>query len=108
MTNTNFYSSLHIICENSDLFTHWLTLERQVCQKKLDHMFSCFDKTPSQSQDDLSNKSNQSSKLTGLTLLSNEKLIDEIWSCNYSDVDTMKPPHCAESFILMLKSIAGK
>jgi hypothetical protein len=34
--------------------------------------------------------------------------INEIWSCNYSDVDTMKPPHCAESFILMLKTMKDR
>ncbi len=36
-----------------------------------------------------------------------DKNLNDIWCCDYSDVDTMKPPHCAESFMSMIKAITG-
>jgi hypothetical protein len=103
---TNIYSSLHVICENPRLFSHWLSLERQLCQKKLDTLFISLNRG-TRSSDDKETTSNSSSKPTANFSLfnNNEKLIDEIWSCSYGDVDEMKPSHCAESFILMIKAI---
>ena len=38
----------------------------------------------------------------------NKRLIEEMWLCNYSDdIDTLKPPQCVESFMLMLKTVNG-
>ena len=99
-TNSQF-SCLHILCENCDLFGEWTNLERQISQKKIDSMFAGLNNDSFKSDD----KSNMSS---GTSLLSNDTSKNEIWSCNYSDVDTMKPPHCAESFILILKSISDR
>jgi hypothetical protein len=28
--------------------------------------------------------------------------------CNFADVDDLKPPHCTESFMLLIKTISGK
>lgn len=95
----NTYSCLHVICENSILFSHWLNLERQVCQKKLDLLFSNLL---------LSNSINSADESAKSLLLNNEKLLNEIWSCSYGDVDSMKPPNCAESFILMVKAITDR
>jgi hypothetical protein len=100
----NLYTCLHFICENPTLFSHWLNLERQVCIKKLDMIFSYL--TPVSEIDGSADKS-ISSILNNDNGQNVEKL-NEIWSCNYSDVDTMKPPQCAESFILMLKTMKDR
>jgi hypothetical protein len=31
----------------------------------------------------------------------------EIWTCNFADIDENKPPHCTESFMLLIKTISG-
>lgn len=104
-TVANNYTCLHVICENSHLFSHWLNLERQVCQKKFDSMFSSLT-TNSLALED---PSLLNSKTTfNLSMLNNDKLLNEIWSCNYSDVDAMRPPQCAESFIMLIKAITDR
>ena len=32
---------------------------------------------------------------------------NEIWACNFADIDENKPPHCTESFMLLIKTIPG-
>lgn len=55
-----------------------------------------------------SSTTSASTSKTGSSIFNNnEKLIDEIWSCKYSDVDVMKPSYCAETFVLMIKAITG-
>ena len=90
-----FYGCLHILCENELLFSNWLSLERQVCQKNLDAMFANLNQT---GMDD---------KSSSLDLLGSDKQLNDIWCCDYSDIDKMKPPHCAESFMSMVKAITG-
>lgn len=109
---TTPYSTLHLICENNRLFSHWLNLERQICQKKLDTLFISLNRL--QQPGDQQAESGAALSLSSSTgnsgsfiFNNNEKLIDEIWSCRYSDVDTMKPSHCAETFVLMIKAITG-
>ncbi len=41
----NFYSCLHILCENETIFSNWINLQRQVCQKKLDQLFANLNHT---------------------------------------------------------------
>lgn len=105
--STQSYTCLHFVCENTPLFNHWLSLERQVCQKKVDLMFSYLT-TASSAIDN----SNQDGGKTLNSLIRNENQdldkLNEIWSCNYSDVDSMRPPQCAESFILMLKTMKDR
>ena len=86
------YDCLHILCENEQLFQHWISLERQVCQKKLDAMFEMND---------------AASGAENILNLNPEKHMNDVWSCVYSDIDKMKPPHCAESFMSMINAITG-
>ncbi len=90
------YTTLHVLCENGDMLEQWINLERDVCQKKVDNLFSCLNRDNSLTNEEKVNIFSLSNK--------NEK---EIWSCNYSDIDLMKPPHCAESFVLLIKAISG-
>ena len=87
--NHKHFSLLHILCENNLFFSEWINLERLISQKKIDGIFtglnSEFDK-----------------KDTTISSLVNQDR-SEIWACNYSDVDQMKPSICAESFILILR-----
>ena len=99
------YQSLHIICENSAFFTHWLNLEKQVWQKYLDIMFSNL---PGQSVSSTSETELPKSTLFNIPLMNEEGSLSDLWSCTYSDIDTMKPPKCAEWFILIIKSITDR
>ena len=102
---STLYSCLHIICENPALFAHWLSLERQICQKKVDLIFSGLNQASSSDQGGIGGGDKSSlGAANGKSSLFSEKAT-EIWSCNYADVDMMKPPNCAESFILMIKAI---
>ena len=87
------YTTLHVLCENDEMLEQWINLERDVCQKKVDNLFSCLNHDGDEKANifSLSNKSQ-----------------NELWSCNYADIDLMKPPHCAESFVLLIKAISGK
>ena len=105
LKNFHMYTCLHFICENPLLFSHWLNLERQVCQKKLDLIFSYL--SPINAQESQEADKSISHILSGSDAGQNVEKLNEIWSCDYSDVDNMKPPHCAESFILMLKTMKG-
>lgn len=123
----DIYTTLHIICENNRLFSHWLNLERQLCQKKLDMLFISMNRLqqqqstvaeiiPSTSDPNAgtsgvspsSSSTSQNTQSSSLIFNNNEKMIEEIWSCKYADVDVMKPSHCAETFVLMIKAITGK
>lgn len=104
---TSFYSCLHILCENDSLFTTWINVERQVCQKKLDMMFVNLNQNSSMSSPDLT-EPNSKQQSVSLNLLGIDSQINDIWCCDYSDIDKMKPPHCAESFMSMIKAITGK
>lgn len=88
------YDCLHILCENEQLFHHWISLERQVCQKKLDTMFVVNDPTAPGGEN--------------LLNLNAEKQMNDVWACVYSDIDKMKPPHCAESFMSMINAITDR
>ena len=103
MYSNRCHSGFHILCENKALFREWLNLERQLSQKKVDLMFNSFDNGEIMNLVEKSEKSNDNPK-SG-SILSNLNQKNEIWSCIYSDIDEMKPPRCAESFILILKSI---
>ena len=92
-------SCLHILCENGSLFSSWINLERQVCQKKLDMIFAGLNRH-------LMNEHGKGIKLEA-SLLDVDKGCEDIWACSYSDVDKMKPPHCAESFMSMINAISG-
>jgi hypothetical protein len=107
------YTTLHLICEKAALFSHWIGLERQLCEKKLDMLFISLNRLQQTGQGEnslISSKSSggvSSSSPSSMIFNNNEKLIDEIWSCTYSDVDSMKPSQCAETFVLMIKAITG-
>lgn len=96
------YGCLHILCENDLLFSNWISLERQVCQKKLDTMF--VNLLPCGPQG--SHGSNQEQNV--LLNLNGDKQLDDVWACDYSDIDKMKPPHCAESFMSMINAITDR
>lgn len=113
------YTTLHLICENGRLFSHWINLERQICQKKLDMLFITlnriqqpndhhqFQPDSQTSSPTIGSSSSNNTNSSSLIFNNTEKLIDEIWSCKYADVDVMKPSHCAETFVLMIKAITG-
>lgn len=121
----DIYTTLHIICENNRLFSHWLNLERQLCQKKLDMLFISMNRLQQQQpagdiptptldpnagtgvSPSSSSTSQNTQSSSSLIFNNNEKMIEEIWSCKYADVDVMKPSHCAETFVLMIKAITG-
>lgn len=103
--NQSCYTCLHILCENDSLFTTWINVERQVCQKKLDMMFVNLNQNSLVSNSD---STGSNSKQPSLNLLGNDKQINDIWCCDYSDIDKMKPPHCAESFMSMIKAITDR
>lgn len=120
--NKSLVTTLHLICENNRFFHHWLNLERQLCQKKLDMLFISL--SPVQQSNDPTKKNNTSTAASPTSTVAgssssssstqvnglfnnNEKLIDEIWSCKYADVDVMKPSYCAETFVLIIKAITG-
>ena len=84
-----YFSLLHILCENGLLFSEWINLERLISQKKIDTIFNGLN--------------GETNTTTGVGSLLMGQDRNEIWSCNYSDVDCMKPPHCAESFVLILR-----
>lgn len=80
------------------MLEQWINLERDVCQKKVDNLFSCLNR-----DGDSSLANDEKANIFSLS----NKSENEIWSCNYSDIDLMKPPHCAESFVLLIKAITG-
>jgi len=90
-----FSGSLQILCQNEHLFTNWINLERHVCQKKLDMMF-------------ISSPIGNLEETGSLNLLNADRRSSDVWCCDYSDVDKMKPPHCAESFMSMIKAITDR
>lgn len=55
-----------------------------------------------------STENSQQEASDGLYSLSLDKQFNDVWSCDYSDIDKMKPPHCAESFMAMIKAITGE
>ena len=87
--NHTQFSLLHILCENNLLFSEWINLERVISQKKIDGIFTVLN-------------AEFEMKYTSISSLVNQDR-SELWACNYSDVDQMKPSHCAESFILILR-----
>jgi hypothetical protein len=114
-------SCLNLMCSRRPLlFAQWLHLERQSCQKKVDRMFATFNASSvaavTNSTTSLLDGGGQflSSVLTTDRFLAskkssnNSKEDEEIWKCSYSDVDTMKPPQCAETFMMLIKSITSK
>jgi hypothetical protein len=107
------YTCLHFICQSQTFFSHWLSLERQVCQKKLDVIFSYLTPVSSGGGAGAGGSSGDADKsisaiLHNETAGQNADKLNEIWSCNYADVDAMKPPQCAESFVLMLKAMRDR
>ena len=97
--NPNIYSGLHLICENSTLFSHWINLERQMCQKKIDLIFSCLSKSDTEIEKSIGEIIKNEEE--------NSEKSNQIWSVVYSDISEMKIPNCAELFITMSKSING-
>ncbi|RNA14140.1 RAD50-interacting 1 [Brachionus plicatilis] len=91
----HFYTCLHIICENQFLFTHWLSLEKQIWQKYLDEMFS------NQSQLFCSNFNIEKSPM-------NNSDLKDLWPANNSNFSSSKSTKCAECFILIIKSIQDR
>ena len=87
--NNKHFSLLHILCENNLLFLEWINLERIISQKKIDSIFTGL------------NSESDKNNITISSLINQDRI--EIWGCNYSDVDQMKPSHCAESFVLILR-----
>lgn len=103
------YTCLHIICENDLIFSQWLNLERQICLKKVDLIFTGLNTKSTISaiaslNDLLMSEDSTNKKQASLF----DEQTSEIWACNYSDVDSMKPPSCAESFVLMIKAITDR
>ena len=92
--NENFISCMNILCQNEDFFSNWLNLERLSCTQRIDQMLQKQSSSINVSSDSLSS-------------LNEEKTYNDIWKCNYSDVDKTKPPQCAETFMLMIKTISG-
>lgn len=88
----NFYTSLHIICENQLIFNHWLNLEKQIWQKYLDEMFS-NDSLSLFLNLNLENQLSQNFQDSNEGLLKNE---------------TFMSTKCAEYFILLIKSIQDR
>jgi len=95
--NQNFISCMNILCENEDFFSNWLNLERLSCTQRIDQMLQ---------KHQHSSSSILNSEMS-LASLNEEKIYYDIWKCNYSDVDKMKPPQCAETFMLITKAISG-
>lgn len=100
----NFTSCLNVICKNEEFFSNWLNLERLLCTKKIDQMFAYLNKTNLEPLDSNDPGGKQSHKTFSLN---DQKSYYDIWQCNYSDVDKMKPPHCAETFMSIIKAISG-
>lgn len=95
----NFVSCMNVLCRNEEFFSNWLNLERLICTKKIDKIFAYLNKTNVELAD----------QGTSLSLLSQQaKNSNDIWQCNYSDVDKMKPPQCAETFMSMIKAISDR
>jgi hypothetical protein len=46
--------------------------------------------------------------LKKVDLMFASKNLSEVWLCNFADVDELKPPHCVESFMLLIKTVSGK
>jgi hypothetical protein len=105
----SFVSCMNVLCKNEDFFFNWLYLERLLCTKKIDQMFAFLNRTNLVNLDSMSLTENKSTEKSAQTMLSlnEEKSYFDIWQCNYSDVDKMKPPHCAETFMAMIKAISG-
>ncbi len=111
---SRLYTCLHIICESPQMFSQWLHLERQICQKKVDLIFTGLSPrtgnvmstlTDLLASDERSSKQAHQGKVQSSSSSLFEDQSDQIWSCNYSDVDAMRPPSCAESFVLMIKGM---
>ncbi len=45
--------------------------------------------------------------LKKVDIMFSSKNMNEIWHCNFADIDEFKPPHCTESFMLLIKTISG-
>jgi hypothetical protein len=110
-STAKIYSTLHVLCENKPLFHQWINVERQSYQKKVDAMLNSLNSNSQSLSGDLANSSNESEALNKTkpthSILENDKSKDSVWSCLYADVDSLKTPYCAESFMLMVKSIKG-
>ena len=66
--SSKYYTCLHLICENSLIFNQWINLERQVCQKKVDLIFSAINQCSinllNQTTDESNQIDNKSNKLS--------------------------------------------
>lgn len=99
--NSNFWSNhqylyncYNIICENQLIFSHWLSLEKQIWQKYLDEIFS----------------KNASSLILNLKTENSSIYNPELngfWS-TYSNFDTFKSTKCAECLLQIMKSIKDR
>jgi hypothetical protein len=84
-------------------------VERQSYQKKVDAILSSLNSNStylpgisSLNENEALNKNKQAH-----SILEGDKSKESVWACLYADVDTLKTPYCAESFMLMVKSIKG-
>ena len=114
-SNGSFVSCMNVLCRNEDFFNNWLSLERLLCTRKIDQMFAYLNRSNLVGLDSLtessglSSNSKSSMKKSAQTMfsLNEEKAYADIWQCNFADVDKLKPPHCAETFMSMIESICG-